>query len=309
MKLDDICFLCKEPKDVTLEHVFPKWLQKKFNLWDKTIVLLNGSKIQYRNVVIPCCSKCNGIYLSKIEDKVRNWVINGSEIDDDTLFLWLSKIQFGLHYKEMFLKNNIADRNSKMIIEPDKIFNRKSQNLFLFKILNMVSFGNFKPYSMTIVNLVDSPEDRYFYVDSTDHYFTSIIMGKIGIVISMEDDGYIKKHLDIYNSIVDHRQCSTDFFILYSSLKFIFIEYLKSLPNYIVKPDENHYVVEIQALNNVDNFKEFDFVEFSNKYLYVLQNLFSSIMNESKGDLEFSFEKVKENNNIKLNYLSRREDL
>lgn len=39
------CFLCGtnlNKTNRTLEHVFPKWIQKKFDLWDQKISLLNG---------------------------------------------------------------------------------------------------------------------------------------------------------------------------------------------------------------------------------------------------------------------------
>jgi len=35
---DDVCFLCgASGQDVTLEHVFPKWLQRRFDLWTQRI--------------------------------------------------------------------------------------------------------------------------------------------------------------------------------------------------------------------------------------------------------------------------------
>ncbi|CUP05012.1 Uncharacterised protein [Clostridium baratii] len=71
----DKCFLCGEElnsNNSTVEHVFPKWLQHKFDLWNKKLILLNGSEIQYKNLTIPCCKNCNNNYLSnELEKKFR----------------------------------------------------------------------------------------------------------------------------------------------------------------------------------------------------------------------------------------------
>lgn len=69
------CFLCGETdKNLTKEHIFPKWLLKKYNLYDKKIkILLNETTISYRNLTIPCCLDCNGKYLSIIEDKMKKF--------------------------------------------------------------------------------------------------------------------------------------------------------------------------------------------------------------------------------------------
>ena len=58
----DKCFLCGEiltDENSTEEHIYPKWLQNKFDLWDKQLILLNGTGINYRNLKIPCCKRCN----------------------------------------------------------------------------------------------------------------------------------------------------------------------------------------------------------------------------------------------------------
>lgn len=105
------CFLCGEElnsKNKTVEHVIPKWLQKRFNLWDQKLHLLNGSKIPYRSLTIPCCHNCNNRHLEPFEKKVLKAFEGGfeefSSLDEETLFLWLGKIFYGIIYKELFLK-------------------------------------------------------------------------------------------------------------------------------------------------------------------------------------------------------------
>ena len=58
----DKCFLCGsdlKSENYSVEHIFPKWLQNKFRLWNQELILLNGTAIKYRRLTIPCCKNCN----------------------------------------------------------------------------------------------------------------------------------------------------------------------------------------------------------------------------------------------------------
>jgi hypothetical protein len=60
------CFLCNRPlkSDKTNEHIFPLWLIKKGKLLNKSLGLYNNTFIKYSKLKIPCCKKCNTVYLS-----------------------------------------------------------------------------------------------------------------------------------------------------------------------------------------------------------------------------------------------------
>ena len=51
---DESCFLCgKECDNKTAEHIFPKWLQHKYKLWDKKLTITNNSVIHSSKVFLP----------------------------------------------------------------------------------------------------------------------------------------------------------------------------------------------------------------------------------------------------------------
>lgn len=78
----DKCFLCGTvltKTNKTEEHVIPKWLQHRFNLWDQKLTLLNGSLIPYRSLIVPCCFQCNNIHLKPFEDKIKAAFESGYE--------------------------------------------------------------------------------------------------------------------------------------------------------------------------------------------------------------------------------------
>jgi hypothetical protein len=96
------CFYCGNlvRSNASKEHVFPKWLQQRFNLWDTTITLLNGTTIKYRQPTIPCCHTCNTIHLSKLENRVKRYLF-GSGIavarkHSAEILIWVMKIFLGI---------------------------------------------------------------------------------------------------------------------------------------------------------------------------------------------------------------------
>src|SRR5690606_33236962 len=93
------CFLCGKKSDAkTAEHIFPKWLQHKYDLWDQKLILTNFSPIPYRHLTVPCCPKCNNEDLSLMEEKFRKLLERSFENlsfqDELTIFQWTAKILY-----------------------------------------------------------------------------------------------------------------------------------------------------------------------------------------------------------------------
>lgn len=193
---DSHCFLCGvELNDFnkTKEHVIPKWIQHKFNLWDKTMVLLNRTSIFYRNLTIPCCFTCNNNYLQPFESKVENLFNNGfdsfSLIDREVLFLWLGKIYYGLMYKELFLNIDRRDSSAGSITTPEYLKSFQAHFLFLQGIRGKHKFKDFFPASIHIFRTqkIGDVSLEWDFFDSHHVLFIAIRMGEIGIVASLQD--------------------------------------------------------------------------------------------------------------------------
>ncbi|KGB97898.1 hypothetical protein DM81_2639 [Burkholderia multivorans] len=91
------CFLCGDPADSD-EHIIPKWLQSRYDLWNQRIRLPNNTTMPYRQLTIHCCKVCNNGVLSRLETKVKT-----GEATDQELWKWAAKIHFGLTRKDDFL--------------------------------------------------------------------------------------------------------------------------------------------------------------------------------------------------------------
>ncbi|MBT8152828.1 hypothetical protein KMP13_02765 [Epibacterium ulvae] len=69
------CFLCgTEPSSGVGEHVIPKWLQRRHDLFNEKLTLLNGTRFFYRGLTITACSHCNNSVLKSTEDFVSRMV-------------------------------------------------------------------------------------------------------------------------------------------------------------------------------------------------------------------------------------------
>ena len=194
---NDICFFCANQypqSHISMEHVFPKWLQNKFDLWEQQIHLLNKSLIRYRQLAVPCCSQCNNKYLSTIEKDAKFVCENGIKATPDlklSLFLWLSKIWYGLLYKELFMLYDQSNPEFGTIADT-KLINQYSQHLeFMQTARGEIRLEKFDPFSIFAFECqtVDPPSLNYDYIDESLTMVSGIRMGKVGIIIVFQDGG------------------------------------------------------------------------------------------------------------------------
>lgn len=209
---DDCCFLCgTRAAPITQEHVFPKWLQHRHDLWNQTIGLLNETTIQYRNLRIPCCSTCNQEDLSRLEGTISSAVVSGYEacagLDARLLYLWAGKIYFGILRKEI---NLLADRSSAglgSILPPESLKSFSELHLFLQAIRGRHAFSGEGPYSVLVCNLHDVGSPRnYCFRDSLFHMTLAVRMWEVGIIVALEDGGLTKSSYGRYVAAVAGRK-------------------------------------------------------------------------------------------------------
>lgn len=262
LNINEICFLCKKKAEVTEEHVFPQWLQEKYNIRNSFIVLKNGTKFRYNRLKIPCCGKCNNEILSQIENKISKLVkginIAGLLENKDDTFIWLYKIMYGINYKEMFLKKNIKDKSSEEIISNDSIFERESYNMFLDFARGIVKFDGFSPYSLFVFELKDVPENTFHYVSEPYKMFVSIILGSVGIIASFQDDGYIQTDIEKITKISQYSKLTLPEFGDLSAFVLSLKCRMSMLPSYVCNVDSNKFVFKIQENSSDALFSDFD---------------------------------------------------
>lgn len=183
---DDTCFVCAEIAD-TNEHVIPKWLQHRFDLWDEMLVIPNGTSIPYRALTIPMCKRCNSEVFSPLEKRIENGLCSDSDI-----WKWANKIHYGLCYKEKFLawdRKNPERKIAEVITSNDPLEIERS---FLYSVS-----GNFTttpdPFG-SVFQFKFSSQQRFIFT----HFFEStslcINIGNIGYVVFLKDGQTLKKN-------------------------------------------------------------------------------------------------------------------
>ena len=214
MRLDDTyCFLCgvELGEGATQEDIFPRWLQRKHNLWNKHITLINGTLIRYAQLKIPCCFPCNNEYLSQLEKEISTAINKGYraclELDSITIFYWSAKILYGILRKGL---NLLVDRSSpeKGSIIPEKLIQTYDDlHTFMQGIRRSMNFIGPLPFSVLVANLHDlGARQNYFFRDNIISQTFSIRSGEVGIIVAMADAGINNKSYSRYLDEVNGRK-------------------------------------------------------------------------------------------------------
>lgn len=210
---DDACFLCGETlmENRTREHVFPKWLQNRHNLWDQHLRLLNETFIRYSQLTVPCCSKCNNEHLSKLETKVQNAFCEGydsvKKLPSLLLYQWAGKIFYGILRKELRLYADLRDKNAGTIIPKDLIEGFSSLHLFLQSIRRPFVFRNGEHFSSLVVNLHHGQElGSYDFRDNLQLMVVGLRSNDVGVIVALQDAGLISDTYGRYVAEVNGRK-------------------------------------------------------------------------------------------------------
>ncbi len=219
MKFDfEHCFLCGEKlnnENRTMEHIFPKWLQHKHELWNQKIRLTNGKNLYYRKLTIPCCKACNGGPMSRMEETVKKAFEKGydefEKLDDEIIFKWLTKIYYGMIFKNLSLKVDVRDRNSITIVTPKLLERYKMVHELLQSIRHNVNYEGkfFSLFKFKVHNDANgNHEQEFHFSDDLNDYVLSLRSGDIGLIICIGDDGIVRESFDkfvaSYNEVTLH---------------------------------------------------------------------------------------------------------
>ena len=197
---ENICFLCGtilDSSNKTKEHIFPKWILQKFNLWKTPIKLLNDSYFNYRSATIPCCQGCNNNSLSSLEKEIQTGIDSGYDyfvdnVSKESIYKWCQLIFYKILYKEQFLRDDIKLKDSKNIISEKQFDFLRLNHLFLRSIDKSVEFVDFSPGSIFTCRLKTSntdPSSNFDYMDAVPEQCFAIRINDIGIIVMLADSG------------------------------------------------------------------------------------------------------------------------
>jgi hypothetical protein len=262
------CFLCGvdlRNREATSEHVIPVWAQRRFELWDQHLTLLNGTSIPYRALTVPCCAECNKYRLKPLEDSIAASVDSGRDaiiqLGSKTLFLWLGKIFYGILYKELMLLSDRANPASGSIITNEFIDRYRMHRLFLQQAREVVEVKDFLPGSLFIFNAQRLPEQKMCWdlVDNVDSLFIGVRVGDTALLAAMADGGAQQTEEAIYEDFFSLRLHPLQFRELCARISYRSMTATRT-PKYIIASGSPHlaYQMPLGGLSAKPLFEDFD---------------------------------------------------
>jgi hypothetical protein len=259
----DNCFLCglRLGEKNTEEHIFPKWLQHKFELWDQKLILTNKSKIPYRNLTVPCCPQCNNNHLSKMETRFQKLISssfkNLSFDDELTIFQWTGKIIYAIRFKELSLLFDRKNPELGKILTPEEIESYSTLQLFLQSIRFKTIFDQVKPWSIFIFQ---SKDESFFYQNNLTSLSLMMKFGEITICIVFEDNNCVEQFMQPLKELRNLKLNSPQ---LMEVTSYIFYSALlkEKIPSYFSTFNEKEKILRVNPANRIHgrqwNDKEF----------------------------------------------------
>jgi len=232
---DDSCFLCgvhvpEGSPDRTREHVFPKWLLKELDLWDASVIQIDGRPLRYRQLTVPCCATCNGVDLSAVEARARSAFEGGptsfSALDRRDLFIWLGKIYYGLVYKESLRPLSVRDSDGARLVPTEHLESIQFHHFLMQAAAGVVTWDSTSPgpASFHFFECLDSevPAERFDYMDDLFIPIIGMRIGKVGVVGVLQDwgrsEGVRQPHIDAAKTFALH---PTQFREVYARLAYM----------------------------------------------------------------------------------------
>lgn len=271
--LNSRCFMCREPineTNKTDEHVFPKWLQRKYNLWNQQLTLPNDQPFTYKNLLVPCCAACNGGIMSVWENNIQIALSKGFEsfkqLDERIIAWWIYKIYYGLIVKGTTLRYDVKDPKSSKIIETRFIENNEGLYFYMEELIKGTRFFN-KPYEMYLFKGRNDEIFDFLYSEQT--HTVLIKMSDVLIIMCLDSfslfDECYKREIAALNDL--------DFVELVQAAElFAKIDYFKShfafqSSNSIVLSEKG---AEIKTkVIDLKQIREFNFKELFDYLLFV----------------------------------------
>lgn len=206
----EVCLICAdENAESNKEHVVPKWILRKFSLYNCNITLPNGTVFKYKDYVVPCCRSCNQLLSKELEtpiskaykdgfEGINNFLTNDHEYK---LFSWLALIFIKIHYKDSFLPLNQDRRLISGPISDELEYDWGSMHHTYCLARASFSKATIEPQALGSLSvfpiLTDSRERELFDIgDFTFANTFAIRIDDVGIIACFGDGGSVLHKLN-----------------------------------------------------------------------------------------------------------------
>jgi len=240
---DQHCFLCGTT--ITKEQrtpVFGTWLQQKYDLQNKEILMLDKSVTTFSNLTIPCCDTCQVQHIIPLEKDIQQASEKGSTglkgLDPKRLFQWIGKMYYGILVIELINETNPLIMPEHAVSENPQM---QGKSRALFQVLQSLRvpmvYSDFLPCSLFILDVNDAEDELPFeYQDELSTMAFSIKLDKAVIVCTLLDNGIIKKALNKLYSVVQDKPLHPVQVAEFKARVFYAAYIFNVVPDYFIRP-------------------------------------------------------------------------
>jgi hypothetical protein len=193
----ETCFLSGQPTgpDDTIP-VFAPWLQARYGIADRPIQLLDQRTVAIRDLRLPA-SPAARQRIEELENKVEETSLVGPAalraLGDDTLFLWMGKMFYGIFITELLNEFEPLIKPKYPLAENAALVRRFQAFFQLLQGLRVpTEYSDFVPGSVFVLE-ADSTEDHtpFEYDDDLNTLVFSIKLDKAVLVACLVDIGLV----------------------------------------------------------------------------------------------------------------------
>jgi hypothetical protein len=194
------CFLCGAPVDPARDNVpvFAPWLTARYGLENREIRLLDQSTSTFSELTIPCCARCQHEHVEALEARVEAATAADPaglrELDEQTQFLWLGKMFYGIFVNELARELEPLIKPRYPLAENRTLFSRFRSFFQVLQALRVpMQYDDFTPGSVFILDVDLGPDEPDFaYDDDLATMMFSIRLGRVVVIGCLLDNGMLR---------------------------------------------------------------------------------------------------------------------
>ncbi|WP_242927185.1 hypothetical protein [Pontibacter vulgaris] len=259
---DDFCFLCGTT--ITNEQrtpVFAGWLQQKYNLQNKELLLLDKSVTTFSELTIPCCDNCHTSHIIPLENEVEQAAEKGlaglQALEKQKLFQWIGKMYYGTLVTELIKEADPLIRPEYAVSENPKMLGKFRSFFQVLQSLRVpMVFSDFIPSSLFLLEVNPAEDELPFeYQDELTTMAFSIKLGPVVIVCTLLDNGIISRALGRMYRLTQGQQLHPIQVAEFKARAFYAAYIFNVVPEYFirpVKPEDDHLVID-SIIDDVTN--------------------------------------------------------
>ena len=198
--IGDACFICgasRSDKSFNDEHIIPRWILRRFDLFDKQITLPSGERRHYRSYVVSCCVDCNSLLGRTVETPVselldgdyRSVIRRLDGLHLRLLFTWLSLLFFKIHLKDRSVRLHKDPRLGPEVI--GDFYDWRDMHHLHAIARTPYTRASLLPDvigSLRVYELIEGlTHDNWDYLDFSYDQTVVLRIGNVGIVATLND--------------------------------------------------------------------------------------------------------------------------